>query len=109
MSKFSDYLTKAKLDPRRVLSASKHVEQLRPEDRKVRLAKAQAKLPDAPDAVKAAAAAKRRSGRPVGAPTIAAALRGDKLSQGQRQRLVRAVNAVLTTKKQTPITFRELF
>jgi hypothetical protein len=98
MSKLSDYLEKKKIDPRRLLSASKDLEQFRPEDRAIALAKVQVKGGD--EKAKEKAAAKPRGGRSLSKPALARALRGDKLKRRARARVVRAVNHVLTVKKQ---------
>ena len=96
MSKLSDYRTKHKIDPRRVMAASKELEALRPEDRKIRLARVNAKGGD--DAAKELAAQKRRSGRSISRPAIARALAGTTVTRKTRARIVRAVNAVLAQK-----------
>ena len=111
MTKLADYLNKQKIDARRVLAASHDIEQLRREDRVIRLAKKVAKGADekAKEAVKEVAAKKPRSGRPVSAPTMARALGGGTLSGAAKTRIVRAVNAVLTTKKKNEAALRDLF
>jgi hypothetical protein len=70
MSKLSDFLSKSKIDSRRLLSASKGIESFGPEDRAIVLARRNAKGASATDAIKEAAKTKKRSGRPVGAPTL---------------------------------------
>ena len=108
MSKLSDYLKKHKIDPRRVVAASKDLEALRPEDRKIRLARVRAKSGD--EAAKELAAQKRRSGRAVSSPAIARALAGNAVTRKTRARIVRAVNAVLAHKtKGTAATPADLF
>jgi len=97
VSKLSDYLKKHKIDPRRVVAASKTLEALQPEDRKIRLARKNAKA-GGDDATKELAAKKRRSGRPLSRPAIARALSGKPLPRRARARLVRAVNVVLAHK-----------
>ena len=110
MSKLKDFLTKNKIDSRRLLVASKDLEQLRPEDRKVRLAKRTAKAGgDVPDAVKELAAKERRSGRAVTPATIRAALTGEAVSGPAKTRILRALNAVLTQKKKGEVALRDLF
>lgn len=107
MSKFSDYLQQQKIDPRRLLVASKDLEQLRPEDRATRLAKKRLKGGD--EKAKDAAEKERRSGRPVSRPTLDRALAGSAVSPAAKSRIVRAVNAVLTQKKKSEIALRDLF
>jgi hypothetical protein len=107
MSKLSDYLQKHKIDPRRVIAASKALEALRPEDRAVRLAREKAAGGD--EASKEAAAKKRRSGRPVTRPTLDKALLGKPLARRARARVVRAVNAVLSHKSKGEAKAADLF
>ena len=107
MSKLGDFLTKHKLDPRRVLAASKNLEALRPEDRKIRLARVNVKA--GVDAAKELAAQKRRSGRAVSGPALRKALAGGKLPRRARGRLLRAVNAVLSHKSKTEAKPADLF
>jgi hypothetical protein len=102
MSKLSDYLEKKKIDPRRLLAASHELEAFRPEDRAVLLAKVQVRGSDekAKEKAKEKAATKPRGGRVLSAPALARALRGERLKRRARGRLVRAVNHLLTVKKQ---------
>jgi hypothetical protein len=111
MSKLTDYLTKHKIDSRRVVAASHEIEALRPEDRVIRMAKKRAKGGDeaAKEAAKELAAKKPRSGRPVSNPTMQRALKGGTLSGAAKTRIVRAVNAVLKTKKKSEAGLRDLF
>lgn len=107
MSKLNDYLKTQKIDPRRILVASRDLENLRPEDRTVRLAKKRAKGGD--ESAKEAAAKERRSGKPVSQPTLDRALAGQAVSGAAKTRIVRAVNAVLQQKKKSEIALRDLF
>ena len=113
MTKLGDYLEKQKIDPRRVLVASKKLEALRPEDRVAILAKRSKKKSD--DAAKPAEGAdgadakKRRSGKPVSRPTLDAALRGESISGPAKTRIVRAVNHVLAAKKKGEVALRDVF
>ena len=107
MSKLSDYLNKHKIDPRRVVAASRRLEALRPEDRKIRLARVAAKKGE--ESAKELAAQKRRSGRAVTPPAIARALSGQPVTRKARSRIVRAVNAVLAHKTKTEATAADLF
>jgi hypothetical protein len=107
MSKLNDYLQNQKIDPRRLLIASRDLEGLRPEDRATRLAKKRAKGGD--ESAKEAAAKERRSGRPVSKPTLDRALAGGALSPAAKTRIVRAVNAVLVQKKKSEVALRDLF
>jgi len=105
-SKFAEFLEKNKIDARRLIAASRKVEQLRPEDRAVKLAKRQAK---AGGEKKEGAPQKPRSGRPVTPRAITAAQAGKTLTGPAKTRLVRAVNYLLSQKKAEPVELRKLF
>ena len=107
MSKLADYLKKQKIDPRRVLVASRRIEALRPEDRAVRLARDLARGGD--ESAKELAQKPCRAGRPVTQPLLDRSLRGDAISRGARKRLVRAVNALLAQKKKPEVAAADLF
>src|SRR5687767_1154684 len=99
-SKFKDFLSEKKIDPRRIIAASTSLERLTREDRKIRLEKRQAKVDGATPEKKAAAAAKKpRSGRPVTDRAMTAALSGKPISGPQKTGLLRALNHVLEQKK----------
>jgi hypothetical protein len=109
-SKFKDFLSEKKIDPRRVLAASTKLERLTKEDRGIRLLKRQAKAEGTPAEKKAEAAAKKpRSGRPVTQRAIDAALAGKALSGPQKTRILRATNKVLEQKKLEPVELGALF
>ena len=107
MSKLQDYLKKQNIDARRILAASHDLEANRPEDRATRLAKKRAKGGD--ETAKEAAAKKPRSGKPLSRPTLDRALEGGPISGAAKTRLLRALNAVLGTKKKGEATLRDLF
>jgi hypothetical protein len=107
MSKFADFLKDKKIDSRRLVSASHRLERLRREDRALKLSRATAKKEEKKDG--ATPAAKPRSGRPVTPRALAAALAGGALSGPQKTRLLRAVNHILTQKKQTAVELKTLF
>jgi hypothetical protein len=98
-SKFQEFLSTHKIDPRRLLVASTALERLRPEDRALRL-----KKPAEGEEKK-----KPRSGRPVTQRLLDSALAGKAISGPQKQRLVRALNRVLEQKKKDSIDFRAVF
>lgn len=111
-SKFAEFLEKNKIDPRRVLSASRGLERLRPEDRATRLAKRQAKSGESTPAASGeekAAPKKPRSGRPVTQRVINAAQAGKPVPGPAKTRLVRAVNHLLAQKKKEAVDLRALF
>ena len=114
MSRFSEFLSTEKIDPRRLLVASRQLERLRPEDRAIRLKKRLGKKSeDAPAAPAAGegqeAAAKRRSGRSVTPRLLSTAQAGGTLSGAQKTRLLRALNRVLEQKKKEPVELRKVF
>jgi hypothetical protein len=111
-SKFAEFLDKNKIDPRRVLAASRQLEQLQPEDRALRLSRRQAKKGGAPAAAAGedkVAPKKPRSGRPVTRQAIEAAKSGKPLTGPAKTRLVRALNHVLAQKKKEAVELRKLF
>jgi hypothetical protein len=112
MSRFAEFLSTEKIDPRRLIAASRQLEKLRPEDRAIRLQKRLSKGKEAPAAADGAAAAapkKPRTGRPVTQRVVSAASSGGSLTGPQKSRLLRAVNHVLGQKKKDPVDLRKLF
>jgi len=109
MSKLSDFLDKNKIDTRRVLVASKNIENMKPEDRQIALAKERVREGRASDAEKELATKKKRSGRAVTNPMLERALRGDKIPSKAQDRITRAVNHVLQTKKKDAVSRADLF
>jgi len=107
MSKFKEYLEKQGIDSRRVLVASKKIEALRPEDKAIKLTRRLSKKEESSD--KKPETKKPRSGRPVASPTLARAIKGESLSGAAKNRLLRAVNAVLKQKNKTEATLLDLF
>jgi hypothetical protein len=105
-SKFSQFLASKKIDLRRVMIASKHLESLQPEDRSIRLAKRQGKKSEDKTARDTR---KPRSGRPMTPRTLDAAVSGGTLSGPAKTRILRAVNHVLEQKKQEKIELKTLF
>lgn len=111
-SKFADFLTENKIDPRRVMSSSNQIERLRPEDRRLIIAKRNKKEDDSSggeEGDEKAEPAKRRSGRPVTSRLLVQASAGDKISGPAKTRLLRAVNRILEQKKKDPVELRTLF
>ncbi len=111
-SKFAQFITEKKLDPRRIIIASSKLESLQPEDRLIKLNKRQAKKASdsgAASDAKKEAPKKPRSGRPVTDRAMAAALKGAPISGPTKSRIVRAVNHLLEQKKQSAIDIRALF
>jgi hypothetical protein len=110
-SKFQQFLDENKLDPRRVRIASRQVEALTREDRKIRLARRQAKGGESkPEGAAAELIAKKpHSGRPVSERLVRDAREGKKLPGAAKTRLLRAVNRLLEQKKKSPVDLRALF
>ncbi len=109
-TKFGDFLQAKKIDGRRLLAASAKLERLRPEDRAIKLAKrtAKAKVAAGGEASKAEQP-KPRTGRPVTQRALDAALAGKSLTGPQKTRILRAVNALLTQKKDSEVELSALF
>lgn len=108
MSKLSDSLNNHKIDPRRVVQASKGLERHTDEDRALLAKKAAIKAGKA-EKDEAVSKQKPRSGRPVTLPQVEKALRGETISGPAKTRVVRAVNAILEGRKKPAITLRDLF
>ena len=109
-TKIADFLSEKKIDPRRILAASREIERFRPEDRKIRLAKSVArKSEDAAKKKEGDAAKKPRSGRPVTQRAIDSAMIGKPVSGPTKSRLLRAINRILEQKKQDQIELVALF
>lgn len=108
-TKFAQYLQENQIDPRRLLVASKRVERLRPEDRRLKLQKRQAKGKGGDAPAPEAGAAKRRSGRPVTQRLIDNATVGKPISGPAKTRLLRAVNRVLEQKQKSAADLKTLF
>lgn len=108
MSKLSDFLTTNKIDPRRVVLASEKLESHTAED-KALLANKKAMKDGKAEKDEEVLKKKPRSGRPVTGAGIAKAMGGRDVSGPVKTRIVRAVNAVLTQKKKSEVTFRDLF
>lgn len=111
-NKYAEFIKTKKIDPRRILAVSANLEGLRPEDRAIRLAKrlAKAKVAAGGDASKSTEAPKKpRSGRPVTQRALDAIIAGKTISGPQKTRLLRAVNAILEAKKESPVELKALF
>jgi hypothetical protein len=107
-TKFAQFIAAKKLDPRRILIASRHVEGLTPEDRLIRLKKRLARGAEGGEGA-TKETRKPRSGRPVTQRAIDAALAGGELSGPTKTRILRAVNHLLEQKKQDKVDLRQIF
>lgn len=106
-SKLATFLTSKKIDPRRVISASHALEQLRPEDRQIKLNRRRAKGGEGEAGPKEER--KPRSGRGVTQRAMHAALFGKTLSGPTKTRILRAVNHLLEAKKAEKTDLKALF
>jgi hypothetical protein len=110
-TKIADFLAEKKIDPRRIIAASRDIERFRPDDRKIRLAKSTArKSEDAAKKLKEGDAARKpRTGRPVTQRAIDAVMIGKTISGPTKSRILRAVNRILEQKKQEKVELVALF
>jgi len=108
-SKFASFIAAKKLDPRRIIIASRNLEHLRPEDRSIRLNKRQGRTAGDAGGTTPKETRKPRSGRPVTRRAMKAALGGGQLSGPTKTRILRAVNRLLEQKKQDQTDLRALF
>lgn len=107
-TKFSQFITSKKLDPRRILAASHSIETLTLEDRRIKLAKRDGKKEGA-DAAAKKEDRKPRSGRAVTPRALDAALKGGTISGPTKSRILRAVNHLLEQKKHEKVDIKTLF
>ncbi len=100
MSKLGDYLKKHKVDVRRVVAVSRHLEALQPEDRAIKMARVRVKAgaDTATDALKEQAAKKVRSGRSLSRVALDRVLADKPVTRKSRARIVRAVSALVSKK-----------
>lgn len=108
MSKIGDFLTKNKIHPNRLVTASKGLERRQADDRAL-AAKKKAMKDGKADKDEAVLKSKPRSGRPVTRATVTKALAGRTVNGPTKTRIVRAMNAVLAQKKKPEIGLRDLF
>lgn len=106
-SKLATFLSSKKIDPRRVISASHSLEQLRPEDRQIKLNRRRAKGGEGEAGPKEER--KPRTGRGVTQRAMHAALFGKPVSGPTKTRILRAVNRVLEQKKAEKTDLKALF
>ena len=107
-SRFAELLQSENIDPRRLLVASRALERLRPEDRKIKLDQRLAKKKEG-GSKDAGEKPERRSGRAVTPQLLAKAQAGDSLTGPQKTRLLRALNRVLEQKQREPVDLRKAF
>ncbi|MFC1641238.1 hypothetical protein ACFL5O_00920 [Myxococcota bacterium] len=107
VSKFAQCLSDSGVDPRRLVSTSRKLERLRPEDRRIRLERRQARSDESQAQKKQFA--KTRSGRPLTSRQLQRAVDGKPIPSPVKTRLLRAMNQILEQKKKSPIGLRDLF
>jgi hypothetical protein len=109
MTKFAKFLEESKVDPRRIIAASRTIERLTREDRQfVAEAARKRRLAGKKEGAKAERK-KMHSGRPVSPSCIEAAKIGKPVAGPAKSRMLRAVNRILEQKKQPAIDLRALF
>jgi hypothetical protein len=107
-SKLETFLKDKKIDTRKLLSVSHELESLRDEDRALRHAKKSGKKAEG-DAKKAVPTGKPRSGRPVTQVALDKIFAGKPVNGPTRTRVLRAVNAILETRKQDKVDLGSIF
>lgn len=107
-TKFAGYLKENKIDPARVVYASEQIERFTPADRKIKLAKRQARGKD-DEAAKAAKTLKPRTGRPVTSQLVTKAIKGGDVSGPQKSRILRALTRIAEQKKLSAPALSNLF
>lgn len=104
-SKFQSFITENKLNAKRILAVSHSLEQLTRDDRALKLARRANKK----EGAEKKEVAKPKSGRAVTPRALEAALKGGTLSGPTKQRILRAVNAILEQKKKDKVELKTLF
>ena len=108
-SKLETFLATKKIDRRQLVTVSRALEKLRPEDRAIRLAKRQGAKAEDGDKAKGAEKRKPRSGKPISNVALGKIYEGKEVSGPTRTRVLRAVNAILERKKQEKVDLTALF
>jgi hypothetical protein len=110
-TKFAQFLSENGIDPRRIVAASRAIERLRPEDRRIRLEMKRARSEESGggSTKEQKPRNKPRSGRPVTTRLLNDATAGKPISGAAKTRLLRAVNRILEQKKKKPTDLRALF
>ncbi len=106
-TKLESFLSSNKIDQRRLVAVSKRLERLQPEDRAIRLKQRQARKRE--DGKKPEGLAKPRSGRPVTPMSLKRAFQDERLSGPAKNRILRAVNHILETRKDKAVALDALF
>lgn len=107
-TKIEDFLKEKKIDTRRLIAASVTLERFTVKDRAIRLAKKKAR--NSEDKKKEGLALEKpRAGRPVTKRSIDSAVAGKQISGPQKTRILRAINHILTQKKQEAVELAALF
>lgn len=106
-TKLDTFLAEQKIDPRRIVAASRQLERLRPEDRAIKLKHLQARKKE--DGKKPEGLGKPRSGRALAEVTVRNAVTGGRISGPTKTRILRAVNLILEQRKNEPVALEALF
>jgi hypothetical protein len=109
MTKFAKFLEESKIDPRRVIAASRLLERFSQEDRTFLAETARKRSMMGKKDTTKLEKRKLHSNRPVTPPMIDAAKAGKPVSGPQKTRLLRAVNHILEQKKQPVLELKALF
>jgi len=108
MSQLSDFLKEHQITDEALISASRALEKLSPDERDVRTKRKNARTAKKAYAELNLEKTKAR-GRGLTQDTLGRALAGQALPRLARQKIVRAVNTLLTSKKKDAIDWRPLF
>ncbi len=106
-NKLESFLSSKKIDQRRLVAVSKRLERLQPEDRAIRLKQRQARKSE--DGKKPEGLAKPRSGRPITPMSLQRAFSDERVSGPAKNRILRAVNHILETRKESVVALDALF
>lgn len=109
MGAFADFLNEKKIETTDIVRASQRVEKRGTDDRTLSIARANKRAKDKDKSYAEAELAKPRSGRGVSPMQVQTALNDKPVPPRVRAKLVRAVNAILTSKKQEPVAHPALF
>jgi hypothetical protein len=107
-SKFESFLAENKINQRQLLIVSYHIESLKLEDRKIKLAKRMGAKKEG-DEGGAKETRKPRSGRPINEVTLGKIFAGKPISGPVKTRVLRAVNQILERRKQDKVDLARLF
>lgn len=108
MSQLSDFLSEHKITTEALIAASAGIEKLSPEERAVRVKRAGARAQKKAYSELGLDKTKSR-GRGITADVIGRAVAGTPIPRVARQKIVRAVSAILVSNKKDAVDWRPLF